>query len=102
MVPSSTTIRPRTEKTILRVTLDLAEPEPAAVDRLDQPGITEFAAKRRDVHVQHLGRPVPVRVPRRLQDLLPAHNPAGIGRQALENVEFLRRELDLLAADGHP
>src|SRR5580700_713359 len=78
-VQSSTVIRARTASTIRRVTLALAEPEPAAVYRLDQPRRAQFPAQRGDMHVQDLGRAVPVCIPGVLQDLLPGNDAAGIG-----------------------
>ena len=99
--PSTAATRARTASTILRVMLGLAEPEPAAVDRLDQARFAELAAQRRDVDVQYLRRAVPVRIPRALQVISwrPTTRPA-IGNEDLEDVEFLGREHDLRAGHG--
>ena len=45
--------------------LPIRQPEAVAVDGLDQRRVAELAAQRGQVHVEHLGRPVPVLVPGR-------------------------------------
>src|SRR5580693_5851055 len=70
--------------------LAVRQPEAVAVDGLDQRRVAELAAQRRQVHVEHLGGPVPVLVPGPFDDLLPADQPAGVGDQALEDRELLR------------
>src|SRR5215469_12128985 len=66
----------------------VGEPEAVAVDGLDERRVADLAAQRRQVHVEHLGRPVPVLVPGPLDDLLPADESAGVGGQALEDREL--------------
>ena len=46
------------------------QPEPDAADRLDPRRVAELLAQRRDVDVERLRRPVPVRVPDLLEDVL--------------------------------
>ena len=79
----------------------VGQPEAVAVDGLDQRGVAELAPQRRQVHVEHLGRPVPVLVPGPLDDLLPADQPAGVGGQALQDRELLGRQRDLGARHRH-
>src|SRR5215813_11201091 len=67
----------------------VGEPEAVAVHGLDERRVADLAAQRREVHVEHLGRPVPVLVPGPLDDLLPADEPARVGGQALKDRELL-------------
>src|SRR5579863_8403825 len=114
--PSGTTAAPRiaivsrTSATTIRLVMGslvgghggaVGEPEAVAVHGLDKRRVADLAAQRREVHVEHLGRPVPVLVPGPLDDLLPADEPAGVGGQALEYRELLGSEGDLGAGHGH-
>src|SRR3984957_9562911 len=67
----------------------VGEPEAVAVHGLDERRVADLAAQRREVHVEHLGRPVPVLVPGPLDDLLPADQPARVGDQALQDPPLL-------------
>src|SRR3984957_1377676 len=79
----------------------VGEPEAVAVHGLDERRVADLAAQRREVHVEYLGRPVPVLVPGPLHDLLPADEPAGVDGQALEYRELLGGERHLGAGHGH-
>jgi hypothetical protein len=78
------------------------EPEAVAVDGLDQGGVAQLAPQRRQVHVEHLGGPVPVLVPGPLDDLLPADQPARVGDQALQDRELLRGQRHVGAGHRYP
>src|ERR1700744_5515223 len=99
---SSTVIRASTATAIRCATTarlsgssHVGEPETAPVDGLDQPRDPELAAQRGHVHVEHLGRAVPVRVPGGLEDVLPGLHAARVDGQALQDVELLRGQRHL-------
>src|ERR1700761_6059716 len=79
----------------------VSQPEAVAVHGLDERGVAELAPQRREVHVKHFGRPVPVLVPGPLDDLLPADKAPGIGSEALEDRELLGRQRHLVAPHRH-
>src|SRR5579884_1500705 len=82
------------------------EPEAHAPQRRDQPGrgrvVAELLAEPGDVHVERLGRAVPVLVPDLVHDAVPGHGPARLRRQQGQQVELLGRELQFLVAPPRP
>src|SRR3954464_14594604 len=77
------------------------EPEPPPVDRLDELGASELAAYGSDVHVEHLGRPVPVATPDAREHLASREHAARVGRETREDVELARRQSDVVAIHGN-
>src|SRR6185295_5610940 len=79
------------------------EPEADAADGVDEAGIlrvvAELAAEARDVDVERLRRAEPVRVPDLVDKPLARDDGAGLGHQHVEQLEFLARQIQLLA--GH-
>jgi hypothetical protein len=75
------------------------EPEPDAAYRGDQLGrvgvVAELASQRGEVHVERLGRAEPVLVPDLRHRPLAGDDAAGVADQQDEQVELLRRELQL-------
>ena len=76
-----------------------AEAEADAAHRLDPAGIAELAPERRDVHVDRLRRPVPARLPDLLEQPPAADRGARVARERGEQVELLRRQLELAAVE---
>src|SRR5205814_1474145 len=68
--------------------------QPLGVARI----LTELAAQPRDMHVERLGRPEPVLVPDLRHDLLAGDDAPRFSHQECQQVELLRRELDLRLA----
>ena len=59
--------------------------------------VLDLLAEPRDVHVQRLGRPEPMRVPDLVHDPLSAQDLAGVGHQQVQEVELAGGELDRFA-----
>ena len=74
----------------------VGEPEAVPVDGLDEARVAELSPQRRHVHVEHLGRPVPVLVPGALEHLLAADHPARVAGQAFQDGELLGRHRHLV------
>ena len=78
----------------------VGEPEAVPVDGLDQAGIAELLPQRRHVHVEHLGRAVPVLIPGALQHLLAADHPSRVAGQAFQDGELLGGHGDMVPGHG--
>src|SRR5262245_58284270 len=86
--------------------LSALEPESDAADSGDEMRVvgvvTELAAEPGHVHVQRLGRPPPLAVPDLPHDLIPGDHLARLGHQQMQQVEFLRRQVELCLTQPCP
>jgi hypothetical protein len=71
-----------------------------AAHRLDPGGVAELLPQGGDVDVDRLRAAVPGRLPHLLQDLRARHDGARLAREQRQEVELLRRQVELTAVDA--